>query len=103
MCLYFFSEMGIKELEKHVTVTISFEENYCIKYRRTVYMTWDGLFAALGGVFGLCLGGSFISLVDIVYFMMTRSLGAFVLQRLSCKKRITRNPKVFIVPTNYQF
>nr|CAD7580138.1 unnamed protein product [Timema californicum] len=37
------------------------------KYRRYCFMTWDALFATFGGIFGLCLGGSVISLVELVY------------------------------------
>lgn len=55
-----------------------------------MYMTWDGLFgntyandetnlfiqtifvASFGGIFGLCLGGSVISLVEMVYYFTMR-------------------------------
>lgn len=37
-----------------------------------MYMTWDGLLAAFGGIFGLCLGGSVISLVEMVYYFTLR-------------------------------
>lgn len=35
-------------------------------------MTWDGLLASFGGIFGLCLGGSVLSLVEIVYYATFR-------------------------------
>lgn len=35
-------------------------------------MTWDGLFASIGGIFGLCLGGSVLSLVEMGYFFTIR-------------------------------
>lgn len=37
-----------------------------------MYMTWDGLLAAFGGIFGLCLGGSVISLVEMIYYFTLR-------------------------------
>lgn len=49
-----------------------FKDLTCIKYRRDMYMTWDGLFASFGGIFGLCLGGSVISLVELFYFYTLR-------------------------------
>lgn len=35
-------------------------------------MTWDGLLASFGGIFGLCLGGSVLSLVEVVYYATFR-------------------------------
>lgn len=35
-------------------------------------MTWDGLLASFGGIFGLCLGGSVLSLVEIAYYATLR-------------------------------
>ncbi|XP_046392144.1 sodium channel protein Nach-like [Ischnura elegans] len=49
-------------------VHVYFNDFYCIKYRRDAVMTWDGLLAAIGGIFGLCLGGSAISIVELLYF-----------------------------------
>ncbi|XP_047002651.1 pickpocket protein 28-like [Schistocerca americana] len=40
----------------------------CIKYQRTVYMTWDNLLATIGGILGLCLGGSLLSVVELAYY-----------------------------------
>lgn len=39
-----------------------------MKYRRDVILTWDALFATFGGIFSLCLGGSIISLIEIMYY-----------------------------------
>uniref|UniRef100_A0A336KF41 CSON009762 protein n=1 Tax=Culicoides sonorensis TaxID=179676 RepID=A0A336KF41_CULSO len=50
-------------------VYVFFKDLTCIKYRRDPFMNWDGLFASFGGIFGLCLGGSIISLIEIIYFM----------------------------------
>lgn len=44
-------------------------------------MTWDGLFASFGGIFGLCLGGSVLSLVELTYFFTIR-LSLIIYRRL---------------------
>lgn len=46
---------------------VYYEDIACVKYRREIYMTWDALIAAVGGVFALCLGGSVISLFEWLY------------------------------------
>lgn len=53
-------------------MVVYFRDLSCIRYRRDVYMTWDGLFASFGGIFGLCLGGSILSLVELAYFFTIR-------------------------------
>lgn len=40
----------------------------CIKYSRTPSVYWDSFLAAFGGILGLCLGGSLLSLVELVYY-----------------------------------
>lgn len=60
------------DLTNLTTLLVHFKELNCIRYRRDVYMTWDGLFASFGGIFGLCLGGSIMSLVEMAYFFTIR-------------------------------
>lgn len=60
------------DLTNLTTVLVHFRDLTCIRYRRDVYMTWDGLFASFGGIFGLCLGGSIMSLVEMAYFFTIR-------------------------------
>lgn len=88
----FFSD-SVEDLDKSTTLKVHFKDLTCIKYRRDMYMTWDGLLgnqnpqvhqwkgnvvtklfvtAAFGGIFGLCLGGSVISLVEMVYYFTLR-------------------------------
>lgn len=50
------------------TILVYFRDLTCIRYRKDLYMTWDGLFASFGGIFGLCLGGSILSVVEMLYF-----------------------------------
>lgn len=79
------------DLTSVVTLKVHFKDISCIKYRRDVYLTWDGLFgnkglsilksliklliylsASFGGIFGLCLGGSVLSFVEFLYFFTFR-------------------------------
>uniref|UniRef100_A0A336MTW7 CSON004713 protein n=1 Tax=Culicoides sonorensis TaxID=179676 RepID=A0A336MTW7_CULSO len=55
-------------LGNHSLLHVFFSALTCIKYRRDIYMTWDGLLSTFGGLFSLCLGGSIISLIELVYF-----------------------------------
>ncbi|XP_050676132.1 sodium channel protein Nach-like [Leptidea sinapis] len=51
-------------------VAVHYANNMCIKYRREVLYTWDQMLANLGGIFGLCLGGSIISIIEIIWFIL---------------------------------
>lgn len=53
-------------------VLVFFKDISCIKYRREIYLPWDALIASFGGIFGLCLGGSVISLFEMVYYFTFR-------------------------------
>lgn len=59
-------------------IRVYFKEVSCVKYRRDVILTWDGLFASFGGIFGLCLGGSLISLIEFVYYFTFHLFNATV-------------------------
>ncbi|XP_050440596.1 sodium channel protein Nach-like isoform X2 [Adelges cooleyi] len=51
---------------------IVFQDISCIKYRREAMVTWDTLVASIGGIFGLCLGGSVLSIVELIYYFTIR-------------------------------
>ncbi|XP_059047365.1 uncharacterized protein LOC131842815 [Achroia grisella] len=53
----------------HSRISVHFSDNTCLKYRREVLYTWDQMLANLGGIFGLCLGGSIISIIELVWFL----------------------------------
>ncbi|XP_025161043.1 pickpocket protein 28 [Harpegnathos saltator] len=38
-----------------------------VEYRKESILGWDGLLASFGGIFGLCLGGSMMSVIELVY------------------------------------
>ncbi|XP_055311194.1 sodium channel protein Nach-like isoform X2 [Sitodiplosis mosellana] len=96
-----------EDLDDSTTLKVHFKDLTCIKYRRDMYMTWDGLFASFGGIFGLCLGGSVISLVELFYFFTLR-LYSVVINRGAIKhdskrvsisnnvKTVEINPKAFL-------
>ncbi|XP_045524639.1 uncharacterized protein LOC123714442 [Pieris brassicae] len=58
-----------KENSSFSRVTVHFAGSICVKYIRKVRYTWDQMLANLGGIFGLCLGGSIISLIELVWFI----------------------------------
>ncbi|XP_043287468.1 pickpocket protein 28-like [Venturia canescens] len=66
------NEKPFFESSNESSITVYFPDITCLKYRRETVMTWENLLAAFGGIFGLCIGGSFVSLVEIVYFLTIR-------------------------------
>ncbi|XP_045488424.1 uncharacterized protein LOC123690024 [Pieris rapae] len=58
-----------KENSGFSRVTVHFAHSICIKYIRKVRYTWDQMLANLGGIFGLCLGGSIISIIELLWFI----------------------------------
>ena len=62
----------------YATLNVHFKDIYCVKYKRDAYMTWDSLVATFGGIFGLCMGGSVLSIVELVYYF---TIKPFTVQR----------------------
>ncbi|XP_061710565.1 uncharacterized protein LOC133520209 isoform X2 [Cydia pomonella] len=56
--------------KNYTKLAVHYASRTCMKYRRQIIYTWDQMLANLGGIFGLCLGGSFISLIEIVWFLI---------------------------------
>ncbi|XP_068994279.1 sodium channel protein Nach [Neodiprion pinetum] len=87
-------------------IYVYFRDISCLKYRKDIWLTWDGLFASFGGIFGLCLGGSVISLIELVYFYVVRIFHKRNYQAvISVKKSVTsklqnKNIKWIDVTTN---
>ena len=88
------------------SIHIYFKDFFAVKYRKDVYMSWDAFFAAFGGIFGLCLGGSIISLIEVFYYFIIK-----IFSLIYCKKKIPektpeipRNPpkvKQILTITNF--
>ncbi|XP_011879974.1 PREDICTED: pickpocket protein 28-like [Vollenhovia emeryi] len=50
-------------------VYVFFGDNSYVEYRKESILSWDSLLASFGGIFGLCLGGSVISVIELVYLL----------------------------------
>ncbi|XP_058804612.1 pickpocket protein 28-like, partial [Phymastichus coffea] len=60
------------DVKKVSLASVYFRGITCLKYRKEIWMSWDDLLASFGGIFGLCVGGSFVSLVEILYFFIKK-------------------------------
>ena len=59
--------------EKDISaVTFFFESNTAFEFERNLRMTWIDLVSQIGGLLGLCLGFSLVSLVELVYWFTIR-------------------------------
>lgn len=88
------SSEGVANLS---SIVVYFKDLSCIKYRREMFMTWDGLLASFGGIFGLCLGGSVLSLVEIVYYATFRLYTRIKKNGAQVKNREANFPSVNII------
>ncbi|XP_033220983.1 amiloride-sensitive sodium channel subunit beta-2-like [Belonocnema kinseyi] len=53
-------------------VNVFFRDFGYTKYEMSLFLSWNDLIARLGGIIGLCLGGSIISLMEpIIYIILT--------------------------------
>lgn len=79
---------GLANLSGYLSMRVYYKEVTCFKYSRDIISTWDALVcecmsiaiyyvyvaliyalfsATFGGIVGLCLGGSIISIIEFVY------------------------------------
>ncbi|KAJ0179652.1 hypothetical protein K1T71_004243 [Dendrolimus kikuchii] len=79
----------------HSRVAVHFSVTTCLKYRREVLYTWDQMLANLGGIFGLCLGGSIISVLELLWFLV--HLLFSILAVLRNKNIAPKEEKIFTV------
>ncbi|XP_066601859.1 sodium channel protein Nach-like isoform X2 [Prorops nasuta] len=61
---------------------VYFSDTTYLMYRRHSISSWYDLLASFGGIFGLCLGGSVISVVELFYL--------FVMEFLGLRRRLRR-------------
>ena len=67
-----FAETILSYTEQNVAlVTVFMDKPYCVKILQEVKFTTISLIGNIGGVLGLCLGGSLVSLVELVWFCLT--------------------------------
>ncbi|KYN32298.1 Sodium channel protein Nach [Trachymyrmex septentrionalis] len=50
-------------------VYVFFDDVSYVEYRKESTISWDSLLASFGGIFGLCLGGSVLSVIELVYLL----------------------------------
>lgn len=55
-------------------------------FRKKYIFLWHFWAASFGGIFGLCLGGSVISLVELLYFYTLRLYSVFINRGKTCSK-----------------
>lgn len=73
----------------------------CIKYSRTPSVYWDSFLAAFGGILGLCLGGSLLSLVEVVYYATFKFTCLFLSNKNVNKVRAVVGQKSVAQSTQY--
>ncbi|XP_033606268.1 sodium channel protein Nach isoform X3 [Cryptotermes secundus] len=90
-------ESVLKQVSNSSIMSVFFRDITCMKYARDAYMTWDAVFATFGGIFGLCMGGSIISIFEIIYriFLLVIATTKTLLRR--CKQKPREN---IVVPWN---
>ena len=62
--------------ENVALVTVFLDKPYCVKIIQEIKFNLISLIGNIGGVLGLCLGGSLISLVEVVWFCLSSWAGA---------------------------
>ncbi|XP_014485728.1 PREDICTED: pickpocket protein 28 [Dinoponera quadriceps] len=58
------------DLDNISIVYVFFGDISYVEYRKESILSWDGLLASFGGIFGLCLGGSVMSVIELVYLLV---------------------------------
>ena len=67
---FFTKPTAIGEMTGWMMIFMS--SQFCLEYRKTENMRFIDLISQLGGLFGLCLGFSFISFIEIFYWISIR-------------------------------
>ncbi|XP_065080771.1 sodium channel protein Nach-like [Ochlerotatus camptorhynchus] len=75
------SYFGGRNVSTYATLHVHFKDLYCVKYRREAFMTWDSLLASFGGIFGLCMGGSVLSIVELFYYCAVKPFALYSARR----------------------
>ncbi|XP_021188038.3 sodium channel protein Nach [Helicoverpa armigera] len=86
--LPFFDDVSIKNRS---LLNVFFNDLVSTRYRRDVYLNWQNILAAFGGLLSLMLGFTLISGFDLVMFFTVRVLYNSVVSRNKMKNRIYVN------------
>uniref|UniRef100_A0A182MEP0 Sodium channel protein Nach n=1 Tax=Anopheles culicifacies TaxID=139723 RepID=A0A182MEP0_9DIPT len=90
------ANFGGRNVSMYATLNVHFKDIYCVKYKRDAYMTWDSLVATFGGIFGLCMGGSVLSIVELIYYFTIKPFTLYQSGRK--RKQSILNRKVLVRP-----
>uniref|UniRef100_A0A182FFS8 Pickpocket n=1 Tax=Anopheles albimanus TaxID=7167 RepID=A0A182FFS8_ANOAL len=85
------ANFGGRNVSMYATLNVHFKGLYCIKYKRDAYMTWDSLVATFGGIFGLCMGGSVLSMVEMLYYFTVKP---FTVYQEKMKRERNERPQI---------
>ena len=77
------------------TVLIYFADDEFLAYKRFETYGRVGLLSNIGGLLGLCLGISILSIVEIIYFFSLRIFDDFWHKSTLSKVKITNTKKIF--------
>ncbi|KAK9875591.1 hypothetical protein WA026_009394 [Henosepilachna vigintioctopunctata] len=80
-------------------ITVYFGDDQCVMIQRSANLTWDALLASIGGVFGLCLGGSVLSIIELIYFFIKSIFCKYQEQKTPKKKNTIEkvwSPKLYV-------
>ncbi|XP_061377914.1 uncharacterized protein LOC133319038 [Danaus plexippus] len=88
-------KLHFSQTQHSCRVAVHFADNTCIKYRREVLYTWDQMLANLGAIFGLCLGGSIVSLIELLLFLLELLFMTLYWQRKKVVPHNSRTNKIF--------
>ncbi|XP_050309983.1 sodium channel protein Nach-like [Anthonomus grandis grandis] len=75
-------------VENHTIIRVFFNDLLGTRHRRDAVYTWHTLLGYYGGILGLFTGFSFISAVEIIYFLV---IGCFTRGNMKKSKKTTQN------------
>lgn len=89
------------DLSNLTSVHVQYQDMSCIKYSRTPSVYWDSFLAAFGGILGLCLGGSLLSLAEVVYYATFKFICLFISNENNNKVRAVVGKKNVVQNSQY--
>ncbi|XP_068907791.1 sodium channel protein Nach-like isoform X1 [Tenebrio molitor] len=67
----------------------------CMKLLRSVLITWELIVASVGGLVGLCLGGSILSVIEFFYHVMEALFSRYT-RKLAVAENKKYKPKLYL-------
>nr|XP_023014214.1 sodium channel protein Nach-like isoform X2 [Leptinotarsa decemlineata] len=66
-----FSDIAETDNDNLTVVSVHFGSSGIIEFRRNEFITWDTLLASIGGIIGLFLGGSIMSIIELGFHLVS--------------------------------